>query len=222
MKARKEVEKIILADIAGWSSKHNIEIYTEFFKRCSDERFQKWMEGLRDGGYTLSVFEPNGSSSMTTEGNIKALKKRGKSPYKHITFAPTTTTPGYTTPNKMMVLNLPIRRPKQIQSKGIRVAKNDRVKDQNTGQVTGDSRAVGLTGPEVNLMNAMGMEKTLVGLMKYRGGDLGGNAALNTLLYRHGHVSQDVLEKYSTGVVSTKTLESYYMGMMLKTNLTSE
>jgi hypothetical protein len=55
--------------------------------------------------------------------------------------------------------------------------------------------------------------------MKVRGGDQGAYRAYTASLENYGMASQEVVNKYSTGVVSSKTLQSIYNAMLLDINL---
>jgi len=55
--------------------------------------------------------------------------------------------------------------------------------------------------------------------LKYRGGDIKGRRAYETLISKTGMASQKVLEGFSSGVESTKTLKTFLTSMMLKNTL---
>ena len=66
---------------------------------------------------------------------------------------------------------------------------------------------------------AQGLDNTMVELIKYRGGDQRGNAALNASLIRTGRANLNTLSHFASGVVSSSTLKSYMTGCHLKINL---
>ena len=99
------------------------------------------------------------------------------------------------------------------------IPKTQRVINALTGQPTGDSKGAGISHPELRVCAAMGLDSTMIELMKYRGGDNRGKAALTASLIRTGRASQSVLENFASGVESTSTLRSYLVSAGLKTTL---
>jgi hypothetical protein len=118
-----------------------------------------------------------------------------------------------------MVLMLPIRRPSQLLTKKISVPEDHKVVNAMTGQATGSSKGARMSKPELEIMAAMGAEKTMVEFYKYRGGDLKGRAAFNAMLSSQGSVSLNSLEPFASGVESTKTLKTFFNCAHLKVQL---
>lgn len=225
MSKRKETEKFLLDEISGIStsskgSKILRDFFTDFFKSLNDKEFDNYMKDLKSGKTTLSIIVPNnGDIKVETDNNIKRAKKLGFDFFQHITVPNQQGMPPYTTPQKMMLLMLPIKRPVQLLSKGIAIPEDDKSIDLTTGQVTGKSRATKITYPEVQILAGLGLKKSVKELMKHRGGDLGATNAMNNILYRQGSVDANTIEQYSTGVESLETLKSYWLASHIKSTL---
>ena len=219
---RKEVEQLILDYIKKIvTGEENVNLYKDLFKSMSDKQFDEFMVKLKNKEINLSIIVPNGNSKIkiSLENNYKIAKQMGFSFFQQLTFGPDGNLPGYKTPNKHMVIKMPVKRAAQLLSKKISIPKDNKSIDNLTGQVSNDSRSSKISNPELQVLLGMGLEKSLKELMKYRGGDQGAQRAMTGLLYRDGVVSQNELEKYSTGVTSTKTLKSYLQAMHIKSTL---
>ena len=218
---RKQVEDFILKYIKRIvTGKENVELYELMFKSMSDKEFHKLMEDLRDKKATLSVIIPNGSNiKVDIKNNFKLGKELGYDFFQRIKVEATEDIPAYITPNKYMILKLPIKRAAQLLSKKISIPEDNTKIDTLTGQVTNSSKGSKLTNPELQVLLGLGLKKSLVELMKHRGGDLGSNNALNNILFSYGTATQDEVDKYSTKVESTKTLKAIFQAMHIKSTL---
>ena len=219
---REKVEQLILSYISKIvTGEENINLYKELFKSMSNVQFEEFMTKLKNKEINLSIIVPNGNKNIkvSLENNYKIAKQMGFNFFQKLEFGPTEDLPGYKTPNKYMILKMPVKRAAQLLSKKISIPKDNKVVDTLTGQVANDSRASKISNPELQVLLGMGMEKNLIELMKARGGDQGQQRAMTGLLYKDGMVTQSDLERYSTGVTSTKTLKSYFIGMHIKSTL---
>lgn len=218
---RKQVEDFILKYIKRIvTGKENYELYEMLFKSMNDKEFHIFMEKLRDKKATLSVIIPNGSNiKVDVKSNFKLAKELGFEFFQHIRVGATADVPAYTTPNKYMVLKFPVKRAAQLLTKKISIPEDNSKVDTLTGQVTNGSKGSKLTNPELQILLGLGLKKSILELMKHRGGDLGSNNAMNNILFNYGSVNQDELEQYSTKVESTKTLKAYLQAMHIKSTL---
>jgi hypothetical protein len=116
-------------------------------------------------------------------------------------------------------MDLPVRRASQLLIKKISVPDDSRTVDALTGQPTGESKGAKLSYPELQVCAAMGLDNSMVELMKYRGGDNKGLIAFNAMLSRYGRVNLKSVEPYASGVESTKTLKTFLTSMMLRSTL---
>lgn len=208
---RKKAEAQILADLEAISPGCvDVQLYTEYFKGMSDKAFEAFMERLKSGEEWLTITVPNaGKNDLNLERNIKLADSWGHQFWKQLWMPADGDIPKYLTPNKYLVVKMPVRVAAQRITKKMSIPKTQRVINTITGQPTGDSKGAGFSSPELKLCVAMGLDKAATELMKYRGGDLRGWAALNASLNRFGNARQDQLEHFASGVVSTKTLKTY-------------
>lgn len=219
---RKTIEDFIIKYIGKIATgEHNVNLYRELFRRMNNEEFKKFMEDLRDGKKHLTIIIPNGMKEIKTDmgNNMKIAKELGFEFYQRLKITGSSSIPDYITPNKYLVIKLPVKRASQLLSKKISIPRDNKSRDLLTGQVTGDSKAAKLTNPEVQILLGLGLENSIKELMKFRGGDLGAGTAMNNDIIRYGQASQQMAARHSTGVVSTKTLKQFFQAMHIRTTL---
>lgn len=219
---RRQVEDYILKYIAKIvTGEHNLKLYKDLFNRMTDEEFHEYMVKLKNKEITLSIIVPNGSKDIKVDinNNIKIAKELGFSFFQNIHFGKDGDNPGYTTPNEYMVLKLPVKRAAQLLDKKISIARDPNDVSSLTGQVLGDSRSSKMSGPEIQVLIGVGCKKSLIELLKIRGGDLGAGNAMEQMIIQTGNARQEDVIKYSTGVKSTDTLRNYFIGAHINSTL---
>jgi hypothetical protein len=199
---------------------NNKEIYTKLFSNMTDEEFDKFISDLETGKKFLTIIAPNfDNSSLTLENNLKVADELNHDFFEQLWIEGDNDTPTYLTPNKYLVVDLPVRRASQMLIKKIFVPDHNKSVDSITMQPTGESKGAKISYPELQVTASMGLEDTLVELMKYRGGDVRGNTAYNMLLSKYGKVTLNTLSKYQSGVESTKSLKTLLTCLHLKSTL---
>jgi hypothetical protein len=198
----------------------NANIYKKIFAVMTDDDFDKFITDIESGKRFLSVITPNFSSNqITVENNLKVADELGHDFFQRLWIEGNDETPSYLTPNKFMVVDLPTRRASQLLIKKISIPKHNKVIDSLTGQPTGESKGAKISYPEMQLCAAMGLDNCMIELMKYRGGDARGGAALNAMLSTHGSANIKTLSQFASGVESTNTLRTYLSCMHFKSTL---
>lgn len=213
---RKAAESYILDNLKALKANDTtIKLYVDKFKKMTNAEFEEFM-----GTDYLPIIEPVGSASkISVENNFAVAKKIGYDFFQHLRISATADTPEYITPNKYLIFRLPIKRAAQTLDKKKSIPDDTHSIDIMTGQVTTSSKASKLTMPEIQILVGLGLKATMVEFMKTRGGDLGEATALDNLIYRDGMVTQAALAEYQTGVVSTKVLKQFFLGMHIRSTL---
>lgn len=198
----------------------NEKIYTDLFASMDDKAFAEFMDDLETGKKTLAIIAPNfGKQSLSTERNLAIAKEIGHQFFQRVWIEGDDDTPTYLTPIPYLVIDLPLRRQAQLLVKKISIPEDNKSVDDFTGQPTGKSKGARVSYPEVQVLAAMGLDNSLVELLKYRGGDVKGFDAMNDAISKQGGVSMKAIEKFTSGVESTRILKTYLTSMHIKSTL---
>ena len=221
MSKRSEVQEFILTNIeALLPGGGNREIYEKLFSSMNDIAFHQWMLDLKADKYYLTIIAPSYMAKrLSLENNLALGTKLKHEFFQRLWIEGTNGMPTYLTPNKYLVVDLPLRRTAQRLVKKVSVSPHSRVVDTLTGQPAGDSKAASTSYPEVQLCAALGLDNTMVEVMKYRGGDSKGVSAFNNMLAKYGVANIKTLSTFTSGVESTKTLNTLLTCMHVKSNL---
>lgn len=198
----------------------NLKIYQDYFKSMSDKQFDEFMKRLESEEEYLVITVPHGNRvKVNTENNLKIAKELGHNFFQKLWIEGKDGVPTYLTPIPYLVVDLPLRRLSQLLIKKINVPDDNKVIDALTNQPTGDSKGAAFTYPELQVCTAMGLQESLVELLKYRGGDARGYAAYNGMLSKYGRASLKALSQFASGVESTRTLKTFLTCLHLKNTL---
>jgi hypothetical protein len=186
----------------------------------TDSEFTKWMQDIYEEKKNLVCFIPNlKDSGASVENNLDILKELDVEIFQQLWIKDEDTGRTRLTPIPYMVLQMPYRKAAQTVLKKSSIPPNMNTVDATSGQPTGDSKGARMSLPEVNLAMAMGLDNLTLEMMKYRGGDLGGYAAMNAMLAKTGKTNMATLKQFSTKVESIKTMNILLTCAMLKSNL---
>lgn len=200
----------------------NAKIYEDRFKTMSDEEFDAYMSALASGEQVLSLVAPNlAESKLSIERNLQIAKELGHEFFQHLWLTDPVTNVTYRTPKKYLVIDLPLRRQQQLLVKKMSIPDDNRHVDELTGQPTGASAGSKLTFPEVQVLNARGLDRSIEELLKFRGGDVKANQMLTRQIVETGGGSQDAVKRTPTKVKSTVTLGIFLKSMHLDNNVAS-
>lgn len=197
----------------------NVGLYQELFdpknpKYLDDRAFDAWMTRLRNKEGALVYIEPPQSKfPLDVDRNINILgPKMGVQFFQQLWYQDDSGD-WFLTPNVYLIVTYPIRRQAQLLVEKISIPENNHSIDDFTGQVTGDSRGSKISYPELSLLKAFGLSKTIEEYMHWRGGDVKGNRILNQQILKTGGASMDALSPYAGEVASTRSLKNILLGM---------
>lgn len=199
----------------------NTKIISEELASLNDVQFAQLMDDYEKGNDRPAMYAPNfGPVNIDVERNFAIGERIGHKFFQQLVIGSTDEdTPTYVTPPKYLVLDMPWRRTVQLQQEGMSVAEHNNSVDMRTGAVSGNSAASKISGPEFNVLAAMGMDKTIQEHASVRGGDAGSWAAMEALFARDGEVSLASLEPHSTGPESVRALGSLLTSMHIANTL---
>lgn len=198
----------------------NKKIYEQLLSEMSDAEFDKLMKSYADGSSRPVIYSPLGKSNLDVKRNLQIGKKLGHDFFQKLLIGSTDPNEEpYLTPVKYMVMEVTFRRQAQLLTKKISIPEHNNSMNQLTGQPTGASKSARMSYPETQVLRSMGLEDSLVELLKMRGGDIKGFDTMNRVVARDGTVSLKAIEHLSSGVESTKALKTYLTCMHLESTL---
>lgn len=127
----------------------------------------------------------------------------------------------HTTPEKAIVGIVEVAKQRQVIVKKIGVSKHDYDVEDLTGQPTGDSKAGGISNPEINILIALGLTTVAKELASVKGGDIGAYREYKSQLSTTGVSNTNEALRNGTGVKSLQTAEWLLKGRHIVSNIGS-
>lgn len=223
MSLRKEIENDIFemlddADPSG----ANTERMREFFRPMSDQQFYRYMDQFYndpDQNYMVS-YKPY-ENPVTVEFIEKIMDKHGIPLYEYV-YKPFLTgdaeDPPRTT-HKQMVVDIPVKRLKQMVQIKNHVAVNPNKVDPRSGQMSGHDRVARVTQPELFSMLAQNQYNAAKEYFGPMADDTKSQRDMERRIMRDGEVSLADLKSEPSDIVSLNTIAYYMYGGGIRTNL---
>lgn len=210
-KAEKELYKYVTEiDPSGI----NTGLLKKHVPKLTDEQFLKMCD---DG---IPLYQPlEGKTKITTTNNIRVASMLGVELEDYIWLPEPKTGLVQRTIYKHVVLTLPWRRQTQIIDKKISVAKNDKIRDKITGQVTGPSKASGISFQEGYVMYSQGETTSLREFIHARGGNDKLNRAFYQSIRNTGRGRIDIPGAELTASKTAKTWGHIWRSMHIGNNI---
>jgi hypothetical protein len=197
----------------------NRGVYETTLAKLSDEEFSAFIARLESKEQILSLVAPNlDDQKLTIGNNLEVAKQLGHNFFERIWMTDPVTSICYLTVKKYLIIDLPLRRQQQLLVKKISIPVDNRHIDELSGQPTGPSKSARVSFPELQVLSAQGMDRSIEELIKFRGGDDKAFRAMNTQIIDTGGANLDSLSKFPTRVKSTVVLSTILKAMMLSNN----
>lgn len=193
--------------------------YKQIIGNMNSKEFDSFVEKIKKGDWQLDLIIPNLKNKITNESLLKAADAIDCKLMHKIWMRDEATGRKYLTDNEYMVLTLPIRRQQQFLDEKMSVPENDQKIDAMSGQVTGDDDSCSITNPEIQILAARGLDRTLEELVNIRGGNIQGYAAFKQAMEETGDVSLDSISPDFRPRISM-VAEVMLKSMMLDNNIT--
>jgi hypothetical protein len=215
---RKAVEEYLYKHLDTIDPTHsNSDRYKRIFAKMNDAQFDVFMQKLRNKQHQLYLIAPTGRVNIKLNDLFKAAKELGVEFFEQIWLTDTHTGKRYLTPNKYIVIKVPIRRLKQYLVHKMSLPKSDKKIDYLTGQVILEDRASNLSFVEVQELYAYNFKNSLLELFKVRGGDIYAYQDMKNKINETGTASLDDIAPNSM-VRSTVVLSQILNACMLANN----
>lgn len=198
----------------------NTKLYKTLFDSLSDKAFHDFITDIGTGKARLAIIAPNLTGpKLTIERNLALGEELEHKFFERIWIDPGNGEPAYLSPIEYLIVDLPLRRQAQLLIKKVSIPEDTRSVDDFTGQPTGASKGSKISYPEVQILAASGLDKSLEEFLKYRGGDVKGFNAMNAAIAKTGGVSMTSIEALGTTVKSTQTLSTLFTSAHLENTL---
>lgn len=151
----------------------NRRIYERIFKGMNDSQlalFVDKVEKLGSLSIWVSNFDPK--EMIDYENILKLSKEYGVEVEQQLIIYDEDTGIKSVTPHKVVVGMVECRKQRQMLVKKFSAARDDSQIDDLTGQVMGDSRATGISQPEITVLRNLGLHTVANELYNVKGGDL--------------------------------------------------
>lgn len=198
----------------------NPEIYQDYFARLDDDQFDALMSRMEKDDESFPFYHPNFTGkNIDLEHLIGLIKQEGSSLMEQIHMVDFETGQKFLTPIEYPILRLPLRIQQQKLQKKMSVPKDNKHVDDLTGQPTTESKGSAISYPEIQILYAMNLNKTMQELLKVRGGDEAAYREYNNEIVATGSVNVEAITSRKTKVKSTKTVSAILKAMLLSNNL---
>ena len=192
----------------------NLKIGKECIPQMSDAEF---VEMAKMG---IPLYQPvGGKTKISYKRNIKIAQKMNIPLEEKVWLTEPKTGLTHLTRHPHLILLLPVRRQTQMLEKKMSVAKHDKVRDKITGQVTGPSKASGISFPEAYIIYSDKLDESLQEFLHARGGNEAVNRAFYQAIRMTGRGRIHIPGAERTSAKSTRSWASYYKAMGIGTNI---
>lgn len=221
MKNRKEIESDILALAKSFTKgAGNHKVYTELFARLNDEQFAQFWNNICDMKF-IPMFVDNFDMKemIDYDHSVKLAKSLNIPLEQQVIFTDPDTGLEHTTPETALVGIAEVRKQRQLQAKKFGASKHDYNVEDLTGQPTGDSRAGGISNPEIQVLLTLGLPTVAKELADTRGGDQGAYRAYKNDILTTGITTTESTLQRGSGVKSLQTAHFLLLGQHIDNNL---
>lgn len=215
-KDRKAATDVLLKGLALLDpSGTNARLTKEFLDGLSNQQFHNLVEAYRAKVDFPAIVAPNLNKSVkiSVENNLKVAPKFGVEFFQQVWIRDPMSKVKYLSPQKYLIIDLPVRRQIQTREAKMSVPKNRRTVDDLTNQVTGASASASISQPETLVKIAKGQVRAAEEMLKVRGGDLQALNYADQQTFATGGFSLDVIAELDSRAKAADTLSTYLLTM---------
>lgn len=221
MKNRKEIESDILYLGKNFTpGGGNHKLYSELFGRLDDAQFAKFWNSVCDNKFIPMFVENfNRKEEIDYDLMVKVAVDMNIPLEQQLVITDPDTGLEFTTPETFLVGIAEIRKQRQLQAKKFGASKHDYETEDLTGQPTGDSKAGGISNPEIQVLLSLGLPTLAKELADVRGGDAGAYRAYKNDILTSGQATTESALQRGTGVKSLQTAHYFLRAQHIGNNL---
>lgn len=219
--AREKATKLAVSLLSKFAGKtDSVKDVERALGELSDKDFDAYMNDLRSGHEALTYTVPNlGKTRLSTGKNLEIAKELKHEFFQRIWLTDAATGETYLTPERYLVMDLPIKRLQQHLMKKISIPEETQAIDERSGQVAKSAKGSGVSFPEFQILYSQGLEDVIRELFKFRGGDEKAYNEMRNELIRTGEVSMDVVDPGGTRAKAVDILSILLKSAHINNNL---
>ena len=223
MSVRTELEREFYEFIDDMDpSGKNTERYKEHFKSMDDKQFYKFMDEFfsNEDKYIQVAYAP--MDNPVTIPFLEKIAKKHNIPLYEYVYKPYLTKDTNNPPatsHPVLVVDLPIKRLKQMVVTKSHTSFANTKRDARTGQVTGDDKTARVTDAEAYSLIVQELYNSAKEFYGPQSDDEGAMYEMARLIQRDGEVSLEDLPNDPTDKVTMNTINYYMLGAGISTNL---
>lgn len=195
---------------------NSVRFYKENLGKLDDAQFDDFVELCARREEFISLIIPNfQGDGLTFEHLLAVGDKLGHEFFEQVWLTDRVTGITYLTPEKYMIIVIPLRRQSQSLMTKMSVATDNSHIDTLSGQPTGDSKTSRLSFIEMQFLNNQGIDAAVEELMKVRGGNMLAMANFDQQVIETGSGSLNAPGMDEGRVKSVEVLAAYMTAMHL-------
>lgn len=214
---RKAAEKFWLSIIEQLPNPaHNVKIYKEFFASVTDDELRELKRRHIEEDFIFPIFVYNMDGIKFDVDKIMQVGNSiGVEFFQHLILTDHVTGQVYKTPIKYLVIEMSVRRQIQHLVKKMSVSEGRSV-DHLAGQPTDDTKAAGMSLPELTQIDARNLVSSPIELMKVKGGDAMAYAHMRQQIREKGSFSLGPIMQLDSKPKIVDTVKAFLLGRHLK------
>jgi hypothetical protein len=221
MANRKAFEKLVLDRMGRVTDGGgNKVIYERIFKEATDEQIEGMVKWLEQGN-SLPIWSPGGikKEELRYETLMKLCELDKVKIMQRVISYDEDTNIMSMSPNEAIVGRSELRAQRQFWAKKFNAAKNDYKIDDLTGQVSMESRATGISMPEITVLRGLGLTTMANELYNVKGGDQDALKAYKNDLLTTGKTTTDGSLRKGSGTKVLSTVHYLLRGRLIDNNI---
>lgn len=198
----------------------NAVIYQRILDTMDDDQFEGWVQWLEKGnGLAVWASNYNRKEMLNYDHLLKMCDEYGVEIMQRLVVFDEDTGIKSLTPNPYITGRVEGRKQRQMWAKKFSAAKNDYEVDDLTGQVMGDSRSTGISGPEIAVLRNLGLTIMSNELYNVKGGDQDALKAYKNDLITTGKTTTDGSLRKGSGTKVLTSVHHLFRGRHIDTNI---
>lgn len=199
----------------------NGAIYRNFLENMSDSEFDDYVEWLENGGdVAIWLSNTDRKDDIDFDDIVQRCEKLGRPVYQRIISYDIDTGMKVMTPAKHFIGTAELMKQSQMWIKKVGAAKDDSKIDDLTGQVMMESRATGMSTPEVSVFGAaLGLGNATNEIYTVKGGDLAALKAYRTDLIETGKTNTNACLDKGEGARGLRLVHFLLRGRLIDNNV---